>query len=137
MSIAEDCYNQGVEDERKRCFDIATERVETLMKSAKNNPWYPGFATQAIEALLISQRIDNEAWGQRWKDDKVELKTKFFVFGGVYKDTTFRQLQNESDAQEYGPFDTYQEAYDEWKARMFLNVDNALHRLTVVERLAY
>lgn len=128
-------FEQGEAHERKRCFDIATERVETLMKGVQRNPWYPGFADQMVEALLISQRIDNAAWGKRWKDEGFELKTKFWVFGGIYKDTTFRELQSEK--LEYGPFDTYQDAYDVWKSNMFLNVDNALHRLTVVERLSY
>jgi hypothetical protein len=105
------------------------------MKGVKTNPWYPGFADQMVEALLISQRIDNAAWGKRWKDEGFELKTKFWVFGGIYKDTTFRELQSET--LEYGPFDTYQAAYDVWKEKMFGNVDNALHRLTVVKRLSY
>ena len=134
MSIAEDCYNQGVADERKRCFDIAKERMELFIKSSQNWPGYPGYSHQLLEAMIISQRIDEDAFKDRWKDDGSPLpETKWYVSGGVYEDTTFNKLKDIAD--EYGPFDTYEAAYDVWKDKMFLNVDNALHRLTVVQRL--
>lgn len=53
----------------------------------------------------------------------------FKVTGGIYEDSTFQTILV---PEEYGPFTTYQEAKDVWKAKMWLNVDNALHRLTIV-----
>jgi hypothetical protein len=74
MSIAEDCYNQGVADERKRCFDIANDRVTVCYKAAKIFPdtdYEKECATQAIEALLISQRIDMDAWRKEWTENEL------------------------------------------------------------------
>ena len=57
---------------------------------------------------------------------------KFKITGGVYYDTTFSQLR-EGTYEEYGPFHSYEDAYKEWQARMWQNVDNALHRLKIEE----
>lgn len=57
----------------------------------------------------------------------------YFVGGGVYYDFTFQVLKQSEPAVVRGPFDTYQEAFDEWKALSWLNVDNAQYRLTIVE----
>lgn len=59
---------------------------------------------------------------------------KYCVSGGVYTDTGFKVVKADT-YERHGPFDTYQEAYDVWKARMWLNVDNALHRLTIIEEI--
>jgi hypothetical protein len=133
QQLAIDSYDQGVADERKRCFDIATKRVEDLMQGMKSWHGYPGYSYQAMEAMIISERIDDTAFRTRWKDDGKMPEMKWFVSGGIYSDTTFKILT--SEAEEYGPYDTYEAAYSEWKYHMFLNVDNALHRLTVVQRL--
>lgn len=138
VDIAMESYDQGVADERKRCFDLATERMQLFIKSMKSWSSYPGSSYQLMEAMIISERIDNESFLKLWKKDEATLpKTKWFITGGVYKDTTFRELQTDVIAEEYGPYDTYQAAYEDWKYKVFLNVDNALHRLTVVERLSY
>lgn len=55
----------------------------------------------------------------------------YIVTGGVYTDTKFEQLIDGTQ-ERHGPYETYEEAYDLWKSRMFLNVDNALHRLQIV-----
>jgi hypothetical protein len=135
MALATESYDRGVADERKRCFDLTIERMELFIKAMQNWSGYPGYSYQLMEAMILSQRIDDAAFMKRWKDDTKEpMKTKWFVSGGVYEDTTFNKLQGM--AEEYGPFDTYEAARDVWKDKMFLNVDNALHRLTVTERLA-
>lgn len=53
------------------------------------------------------------------------------VVGGVHTDFTFNAVK-EADREEYGPFKSREEALDVWKARMWLNVDNALHRLKII-----
>ncbi|MNV99297.1 hypothetical protein D3C71_1946420 [compost metagenome] len=55
----------------------------------------------------------------------------FRVIGGVHKDFTFKEVRKGQE-ENYGPFATQQEALDQWKAKMWLNVDNALHRLRIV-----
>jgi hypothetical protein len=56
----------------------------------------------------------------------------FFVTGGVHRDFSFLFVDGEKE--HYGPFPTYAAAFECWKARAWLNVDNALHRLFVEER---
>jgi hypothetical protein len=56
----------------------------------------------------------------------------FKVTGGVYTDTTFTKL--ESDPEEYGPFQTYKEAYDVWKGKMGWKVDTCCHRLFIIPK---
>lgn len=53
------------------------------------------------------------------------------VVGGVHTDFTFSKVK-EHAREEYGPFGTREEAIDVWKANMWLNVDNALHRLKII-----
>ena len=55
----------------------------------------------------------------------------FKVVGGVHTDLTFTKVA-EGKAEEYGPFDYRIDAVDVWKAKMWLNVDNALHRLKII-----
>lgn len=56
----------------------------------------------------------------------------FKVVGGIHTDLTFTKVAEDA-REEYGPFNNKQDAIDTWKAKMWLNVDNALHRLHVVE----
>lgn len=53
------------------------------------------------------------------------------VIGGVHKDFTFKEIDGQ--VEKYGPFKDYQAARDAWKASVWMNVDNALHRLKIVE----
>lgn len=55
----------------------------------------------------------------------------FKVEGGVFTDTSFTKL--ESAPEEYGPFDTYEDAYWCWKSRVGWMVDNCCHRLFIRE----
>jgi hypothetical protein len=71
--------------------------------------------------------------------NKLLVKTKhipitgpaFYVLGGEYLDTTFEVLK-ESSYELYGPFNTYQEAYDKWRERSFAYVDNCHCRFKVI-----
>lgn len=56
----------------------------------------------------------------------------YLVRGGIHKDFTFREVQ-EGKAEQYGPFETREQANDAWKKSVWLNVDNALHRLLVIQ----
>lgn len=56
----------------------------------------------------------------------------YWVYGGEWKDFSFSR-GDESTYVEYGPFYSYQDAYDTWKEKMWLNVDNALYRLLINE----
>ncbi len=52
------------------------------------------------------------------------------VHGGHYKDFTFSELEVPF---EFGPFQTYQQAYDAWKKHMWINVDDGQYRLSISE----
>lgn len=52
----------------------------------------------------------------------------YLVEGGHHSDFTFSKVEK---YESYGPFDTYQEAYDAWKANMWRNVDDGQHRLFI------
>lgn len=56
------------------------------------------------------------------------IREQYFVWGGVWEDFNFQSIEP-GKYEEYGPFDSYQEAYDTWKSKVWLNVDNGLHRL--------
>ncbi len=56
----------------------------------------------------------------------------FYIVGGEYRDFEFRWTKDFKSVF-IGPFDVYQDAYDEWKRLSWLNVDNALYRLTIEE----
>lgn len=54
----------------------------------------------------------------------------YVVCGGIYKDFTFEEIDT---SIQFGPFETYEEASNVWKAEVWKNVDNALHQLTIEE----
>ena len=56
---------------------------------------------------------------------------KWWVTGGVYTDFNFVKVRDPIEV--HGPFDSYNDAVDVWRARMWLNVDNALHRMSVIQ----
>ncbi len=56
----------------------------------------------------------------------------YMVNGGIFTDTTFTDIVP-GTAEVYGPFDTYQEAYDAWSAGTWKNVDICEHRLFIHE----
>lgn len=56
----------------------------------------------------------------------------YMVYGGEYVDTQFEELIPTTE-EEYGPFDTYEEALSKWRSRMGWNVDNCHHRLFILK----
>lgn len=54
------------------------------------------------------------------------------VIGGVWTDTTFTEIVAGTE-EEYGPFDTYDEAVKVWRGRMGWMVDTCEHRLFIVQ----
>jgi hypothetical protein len=60
----------------------------------------------------------------------MSVEPMYIVYGGVFKDTTFREIDNRTYEQ-YGPFETYQEAVNVWRGKMGLNIDICEHRLFV------
>ena len=56
---------------------------------------------------------------------------KYWVVGGQYTDTDFKELVEGHELEEYGPFETYEEAYDKWKSMSWWNVDTCSHRYEI------
>lgn len=55
----------------------------------------------------------------------------FYVRGGVFTDTTFTEVTPGTE-EEYGPFDTYEKALEEWKRRTFTQrLDICTHRMKI------
>jgi hypothetical protein len=61
----------------------------------------------------------------------------FWVCGGEWADTKFESLIPGSKVELYGPFETKEAAYDEWRAKTWINVDNCHHRLKIVLAARY
>jgi hypothetical protein len=55
----------------------------------------------------------------------------FYVVGGEYRDTTFRELARPD--QVIGPFEDYEDAYVAWRARAMATIDQAYSRYHIVE----
>lgn len=55
----------------------------------------------------------------------------FWVVGGEYASTDFRDMANGGKPQKYGPFKTYEEAKAAWLAHSWANVDNCHVRFTI------
>ena len=63
----------------------------------------------------------------------VETVVAYYVVGGEYKDTTFRELVKPEPVS--GPFDTYLEAYEAWRERARATVDQAYARFQIVQTM--
>jgi hypothetical protein len=55
---------------------------------------------------------------------------KYFVVGGRYRDTSFRDLVRPDPPE--GPFDRYQDALASWRAKSVRHIDEAFVRYTIV-----
>lgn len=60
----------------------------------------------------------------------------YYVVGGRYTDTHFDTLIDDT-AERYGPFASYEQAFEEWRARMFAQIDDSHFRLFVTEHPEY
>jgi hypothetical protein len=56
----------------------------------------------------------------------------YWVTGGEYASTDFREMAKGSVPQRFGPFKTYEEARAAWLAHSFANVDNCHVRFTII-----
>jgi hypothetical protein len=57
----------------------------------------------------------------------------FWVVGGEYTDTSFRDLVPGKREERLGPFATYHEAYQAWFGRARATIDDATVRYRIVE----
>lgn len=57
----------------------------------------------------------------------------YYVVGGEYRDTTFRELIKPAPVT--GPFESYVEAYEAWRARARETVDQAYARFQIVQTM--
>ena len=55
---------------------------------------------------------------------------RYFVIGGRYRDTSFRELVQPDPPE--GPFDRYEEALAAWHAKSVRHIDEAFVRYTIV-----
>ena len=56
----------------------------------------------------------------------------FWVTGGEYASTDFREMAKGASPQRFGPFPTYEEARVAWMAHSFAHVDNCNVRFVIV-----
>ncbi len=54
----------------------------------------------------------------------------YYIKGGVYTDTTFRELV-EGTEEQYGPFSSHSEAMEFWGGVARAKIDNCCHRLQI------
>ena len=58
---------------------------------------------------------------------------EYWVIGGEYTDTDFKQLTEGGELEKYGPFHTYEAARKVWQARNMAKIDNAMVRYRIIE----
>ena len=63
-----------------------------------------------------------------------EGATAYWVVGGSYTDTTFKETVGGAPEERIGPFAGYDEAFDTWRARAMATVDDA-HARYRIERV--
>jgi len=56
---------------------------------------------------------------------------KYWVVGGVYTDTDFKHIASGYKMEEYGPYDTYEEAEDKWRGLAWKTVDICQQRYEI------
>jgi len=56
----------------------------------------------------------------------------YWVVGGSYKDTTFKELQDNERLEKYGPFNSYTDAKNEWNRLSWQNVDSCNTRYIIL-----
>jgi len=81
-------------------------------------------AWESVDDAHARYRIEEEGDGQA---------AKFWVVGGVYKDTRF--IEPVDGEQWYGPFESYDDAKAEWGRRAWATVDDAHARYRIEKRV--
>ena len=56
---------------------------------------------------------------------------RYWVIGGEYKDTKFKELLSGRSEERFGPFRLYAEARKEWQSRTMASIDNADRRYII------
>lgn len=57
--------------------------------------------------------------------------TQYWVVGGDYRDTQFKQMTGGQEEQWFGPFGDYESAKKEWQKRAWATVDQATARFRI------
>lgn len=57
---------------------------------------------------------------------------KYWVVGGEYASTDFREMLHGGEPQKFGPFASYDEARAVWLAKSWATVDNCHARFTIL-----
>jgi len=78
--------------------------------------------------------VDDAHARYRIEEEDESQVAKFWVVGGIYKDTHFTEPA-EGGEQWYGPHDTYEAAKAEWGRRAWATVDDALARFRIEKRV--
>jgi hypothetical protein len=70
----------------------------------------------------------------RWRIEEEGDALPFWVVGGSYTDTSFRQCTDPTGESWHGPFAGYREAETEWRRLAWSTVDDALSRFRIERR---
>jgi hypothetical protein len=62
--------------------------------------------------------------------------SRYWVIGGEYADTAFEQIAGGAEEERIGPFESYEAAKAEWRARAWGSVDSAHARYRIEEEAA-
>jgi hypothetical protein len=57
----------------------------------------------------------------------------YWVIGGEYTDTDFKQVMPGKTEEKLGPFSSYDEARKAWASRAFSTIDHCLVRYRIIE----
>lgn len=58
---------------------------------------------------------------------------RYWVVGGHYRSTDFKEFAPGTAEQRFGPFESYDDALAEWQLRAWQSVDNCHARFRIVE----
>ena len=62
-----------------------------------------------------------------------EDNTEFWVVGGSYTDTDFKQIRTGAEEERYGPYTSLEQAKAVWKEKAMSTVDDAYARYRIEE----
>jgi hypothetical protein len=80
--------------------------------------------------------VDSCTKRYRIVEDRGRTKVRrFYVIGGDYIDTHFRQLAPGSQEERDGPFDSYEQAHKAWQSKAWSTVDACTKRFRIVEEV--
>lgn len=68
----------------------------------------------------------------RYRIDKEQTPVRYWVLGGRFADTRFRDLAEGAELEKYGPYDDYTQANAKWAELSWATVDDAFVRYRIV-----